>query len=131
MFNRNGTNPNGAEDCPPFQLVQLQTNHSNNSTAVVSSRSIFIRTSGVEKLRKHVIAAATAVVLGIAATATGTSAFIGRAMAAETGTKTMPDSSINPQPTPSAVFDFDVRNRHHHWCYLPSSPCDNNHRDAN
>jgi hypothetical protein len=80
-------------------------------------------------MRKHVIAAATAVVLGIVATATGTSSFIGGAMAAETGTKTMPDSSINPPPTPSPVFG--IRNSQHHWCYLPSSPCDNNHRDTN
>jgi hypothetical protein len=43
----------------------------------------------------------------------------------------MPDSSVNPPPTPAPVFDFDVRNRQHDWCYLPSSPCDNNHRVTN
>jgi hypothetical protein len=82
-------------------------------------------------MRKHVIAAATALALGIGATANGTIAFIGGAIAAETGTKTMPDSSVNPPPTPAPVFDFDVRNSQHDWCYLPSSPCDNNHRDTN
>ena len=45
-------------------------------------------------MRKHVIAAATALALGIGATANGTIAFIGGAIAAETGTKTMPDSSV-------------------------------------
>jgi hypothetical protein len=49
-------------------------------------------------------------------------------MAAETATKTMPDSSINPPLTPRPVFNFAVRNHHHDWCYLPSDPCDNNHR---
>jgi hypothetical protein len=83
-------------------------------------------------MRIQVITAATAIVLGIATTATGTIvAGIGGAMAAETGTKTMPDSSINPPLTPTPVFNFAVRNRHHDWCYLPSSPCDNNHRDTN
>jgi hypothetical protein len=83
-------------------------------------------------MRKQVISAATAIVLGIATTATGTIvAGIGGAMAAETGTKTMPDSSVNPPPTPAPVFGFVVRNHHHDWCYLPSSPCDNNHRVTN
>ena len=83
-------------------------------------------------MRKQVIAAATAIVLGIVTTATGSIvAGIGGAMAAETGTKTMPDSSVNPPPTPAPVFDFDVGNSQHDWCYLPSSPCDNNHRDTN
>jgi hypothetical protein len=54
-------------------------------------------------MRKHVIAAATAVALGIGATASGTIAFIGGAIAAETGTKTMPASSVNPPPTPAPV----------------------------
>jgi hypothetical protein len=109
----------------------LLTNHGNQSREVVLRLSIFIETSGVGKMRKHVIAAATAVVLGIGATANGTIAFIGGAIAAETGTKTMPDSSVIPPPTPAPVFDFDVRNSQHDWCYLPSSPCDNNHRDTN
>ena len=47
--------------------------------------------------------------------------------AAETGTKTLPDSSIYPPPTPAPVFNSND----HRWCYLPSSPCDNNHRDTN
>ena len=44
-----------------------------------------------------------AVALGIGATANGTIAFIGGAIAAETGTKTMPDSSVIPPPTPAPV----------------------------
>jgi hypothetical protein len=47
--------------------------------------------------------------------------------AAETGTKTMPDSSIYPPPTPPPVFGT----RQHHECYLPSEPCDNRHRVQN
>jgi hypothetical protein len=85
-------------------------------------------------MRKQVITAATAIVLGMTAAATGTIAFvagIGGAIAAETGTKTMPDSSVNPPPTPAPVFDFIVPNRNHDWCYLPSSPCDNEHRVTN
>jgi hypothetical protein len=83
-------------------------------------------------MRKQLIVAATAIMLGIATTATGTiMAGIGGAMAAETGTKTMPDSSLYPPPTPAPVFGFDVRNRRHHWCYLPSRPCDNQHEEHN
>jgi hypothetical protein len=67
-----------------------------------------------------------AVALGIGATANGTIAFIGGAIAAETGRKTMPESSVYPPPTPAPVLETD-----HHWCYLPSAPCDNNHRDTN
>jgi|HubBroStandDraft_1064217.scaffolds.fasta_scaffold485288_1 hypothetical protein len=52
---------------------------------------------------------------------------IGGAMAAEEGTKTMPDTSLYPPPTPAPVFDDTTDN---HWCYLPSEPCDNNHRDG-
>lgn len=52
---------------------------------------------------------------------------VGGAIAAETGTKTMPDSSIYPPPSPHPLFIV----RHPHECYLPSSPCDNNHRDRN
>ena len=78
-------------------------------------------------MRKQVIAAATAIVLGIVTTATGSIvAGIGGAMAAETGTKTMPDSSVYPPPTPAPVFETD-----HHWCYLPSDPCDNQHDEHN
>lgn len=57
---------------------------------------------------------------------------VGGAGAAETGTKTLPDSSVNPAPTPPPVFDsmvFDFAR--HHECYLPSSPCSNNHRVNN
>ena len=39
----------------------------------------------------------------------------------------MPDSSVYPPPTPAPVFDDTTDN---HWCYLPSEPCDNNHRDG-
>jgi hypothetical protein len=80
------------------------------------------------KMRKRVIVAATATMLGIATMATG--AFVvgmGGAMAAETGTKTMPDSSVNPPPTPPPVLD----NGDHHECYLPLSRCDNDHRVDN
>jgi hypothetical protein len=77
------------------------------------------------KMRKQVITATTALVLGIAAG-------IGGAMAAETGTKTMPDSSVNPPLTPRPMFNFVVQRRHHHdYCYLPSEPCDNEHRMSN
>ena len=52
---------------------------------------------------------------------------IAGASAAETGTKTMPDSSIYPPPTPRPVFGT----YRHHECYLPSEPCDNRHRVQN
>jgi hypothetical protein len=79
-------------------------------------------------MRKQVIAAATAIVLGIVTTATGSIvAGIGGAMAAETGTKTMPDSSVYAPSTPPPVFD----NGDHHECYLPLSRCDNEHRVQN
>jgi hypothetical protein len=79
-------------------------------------------------MRKQVIAAATAIVLGIVTTATGSIvAGIGGAMAAETGTKTMPDSSVYAPSTPPPVFD----NGDHHGCYLPLSRCDNEHRVQN
>jgi hypothetical protein len=71
-------------------------------------------------MRKQAIVAATAIVLGIAAG-------IGGALAAETGTKTLPDSSIYPPPTPAPVFNSND----HRWCYLPSSPCDNDHQETN
>jgi hypothetical protein len=46
---------------------------------------------------------------------------------AETGTKTMPDSSVNPPPTPPPVFGTAS----HRECYLSSDPCDNRHRVNN
>jgi hypothetical protein len=49
------------------------------------------------------------------------------ASAAETGTKTMPDSSIHPPATPAPVF----RPSRHHWCYLPSDGCDYQHSEQN
>lgn len=52
---------------------------------------------------------------------------IAPASAAETGTKTMPDSSIYPPPTPPPVFDTSPRRE----CSLPSGPCDDNHRVDN
>jgi len=60
------------------------------------------------------------VVLSLAAGVVG-------ATAAETGTKTMPDSSIYPPPTHRPVLTI----RNHHECYLPSEPCDNRHRVNN
>jgi hypothetical protein len=52
---------------------------------------------------------------------------IAAANAAETGTKTMPGSSIYSQGTPPPVIYFDE----HYVCYLPSEPCDNEHRVQN
>jgi hypothetical protein len=49
------------------------------------------------------------------------------ASAAETGTKTLPSSSIYPPETRPPVF----RVIHRHECFMPSSPCDNNHRVTN
>jgi hypothetical protein len=49
------------------------------------------------------------------------------ASAAETGTKTMPDSSIYPPLTPQPVFGT----WQHHDCYLPSESCGNWHRVQN
>ena len=49
------------------------------------------------------------------------------ASAAETGTKTMPSSSVYPPQTPLPVFGT----RQHHDCYLPSEPCENRHRVSN
>lgn len=51
----------------------------------------------------------------------------GMATAAETGTKTLPSSSIYPPRTPEPVFGT----RHHYYCYLPSEPCNNEHRVEN
>jgi hypothetical protein len=48
---------------------------------------------------------------------------IAGANAAETGTKTMPDSSIEPPRTPPPIFGT----RQHHECYLPSEGCDSRH----
>ncbi len=76
-------------------------------------------------MRKQVITAATAIVLGMAAG-------IGGAMAAETGTKTMPDSSIYPPYSRHRpLYNFVVRHHHHHECYLPLSRCNNEHRVQN
>jgi len=52
---------------------------------------------------------------------------ISGASAAETGTKTIPSSSIYPPQTPPSVFSVI----HRHECFLPSSPCDNRHRVVN
>jgi hypothetical protein len=49
------------------------------------------------------------------------------AKAEETGTKTMPSSSIYPPPTRLTVFGT----RQHYDCYLPSELCDNRHRVSN
>ena len=52
---------------------------------------------------------------------------IAAASAAETGTKTMPDSSVYAPATPPPVFETGP----HHECYLPSQPCDDNHSVEN
>jgi hypothetical protein len=53
---------------------------------------------------------------------------VATATAAETGTKTMPDSSIDPPPTRPVIFGTAS----HHECYLPSDgACDNRHRVNN
>jgi hypothetical protein len=54
-------------------------------------------------------------------------AHIDVARAAETGTKTLPDSSIYPPATPAPVFGSGE----HYMCYLPSEPCDNSYRVEN
>jgi hypothetical protein len=56
-------------------------------------------------------------------------AAIGMAGAAETGTKTMPDSSIYPPLTPHQP-EFILR-EDHRWCYMPSDGCDNNDSEQN
>jgi hypothetical protein len=53
---------------------------------------------------------------------------IGAATAAETGTKTMPDSSIYPPRFHRPIYNYV---RHRHECYLPSSRCNNQHRMQN
>src|ERR1700719_3721639 len=89
------------------------------------------------EMRKHVIAAATATMFCIAGT--------GDAVAAETGTKTFPTSSVNPPPTPPPVWGDAPRphyrggsayyarphHHHHHYCYLPTGNCGNTHRVMN
>jgi hypothetical protein len=62
-------------------------------------------------------------VLVVVSLATG----IAVASAAETGTKTMPDSSIYPPAASAPVFDLGQ----HYECYLLSEPCDNEHRVEN
>lgn len=55
---------------------------------------------------------------------------VAAASAAETGTKTMPDSSINP-PVTHHRHVYNYVRRHHHECYLPSGHCSNSHRVQN
>jgi hypothetical protein len=55
----------------------------------------------------------------------GSSSF---SVAAETGTKTMPDSSVHA-PRYRPLYNY-VHPRHHE-CALPSSRCGNNHRIEN
>jgi hypothetical protein len=58
--------------------------------------------------------------------------------AAETGTKTMPDSSIYPPsygppiyaPRPHYRPVYNVA-PHRHYCYLPTGRCNNQHRMQN
>jgi hypothetical protein len=55
---------------------------------------------------------------------------IGGAIAAETGTKTMPDSSIYPPYSRHRpMYNYYVGHRHE--CYLPSGRCNNQHRIQN
>jgi hypothetical protein len=49
-------------------------------------------------------------------------------MAAETGTKTMPDSSVHP-PRYRPIYNYFHPRRHE--CALPTGRCDNNHRIQN
>jgi hypothetical protein len=56
--------------CWSFRLLQLRTNHSNTSTAAVLRLSI--SDERTKKMPKQLIAAAAAIVLCIATTATGT-----------------------------------------------------------
>lgn len=60
--------------------------------------------------------------------------------AAETGTKTMPDSSVYPPSTPPPVWGHGPRPHYRpvynvaprrHYCYLPSGRCDNQRRMHN
>ena len=53
---------------------------------------------------------------------------IGGAMAAEEGTKTMPDSSVHP-PRYRPIYNYWHVRRHE--CALPSGRCGNNHRIEN
>jgi hypothetical protein len=71
-------------------------------------------------MRKHVIAAATATMFCIA---TGTIvAGIGGAVAAETGTKTFPTSSVNPPPTPPPVWGDEPRGHYvYPRCTIPGT----------
>jgi hypothetical protein len=81
---------------------------------------IRLQGAGKEDFDMLKLFAGTLVVLSLAA--------IG-ANAAETGTKTMPDSSIYPPRTHHRPMYNYVR--HHHYCYLPSGRCGNNHRVVN
>lgn len=54
---------------------------------------------------------------------------VGLSVAAETGTKTMPDSSVNPPRAYRGYFNYVHPRRHE--CALPSGRCGNNHRVTN
>jgi hypothetical protein len=67
--------------------------------------------------------------LTIALVALLLAAGVATASAAETGTKTMPDSSIYPPRTHyRPVYNFVPQQ---HYCYLPSGRCNNQHRMHN
>ena len=72
-------------------------------------------------MKRSYLAAAVIVLGGIV----GGSAI---SMAAETGTKTMPDSSVHPARYRPIYNYFHPRR---HECALPSGRCDNNHRIQN
>jgi hypothetical protein len=72
-------------------------------------------------MKRSYLAAAVIVLGGIV----GGSAI---SMAAETATKTMPDSSVHP-PRYRPIYNYFHPRRHE--CALPSGRCDNNHRIQN
>ena len=73
-------------------------------------------------LMKRSFLAAALIVFG------GAIASSGIGVAAETGTKTMPDSSVHP-PGYRPIYNYFHPRRHE--CALPTGRCDNNHRIEN
>jgi hypothetical protein len=54
------------------------------------------------------------------------------ASAAETGTKTLPDSSIYAPAAPEPVYDLRLYpHQHFDGCYMPSDGCDNEYSVQN
>lgn len=91
----------------PSRLAQLRTSHSNTSTVVVLRLSISNKTSGIWKMRKHVIAAATAIMLATAVYGGAASAGGGGGGGAEpmplTNFTDMPSYHLNPVRCPRWV----------------------------